>query len=85
MNEKQKTNWARARRMGKSKYLLVYGVIPWSLGAALLLGILEFVSQGDVSWIWIPIRLLIFAVAGFFVSNARWQYMERKYEASART
>ncbi len=76
MNEK---TWNRIRQMGKSRYLLIYGILSWSLGCTLLFGLMELITQGEIVWIWIPVRLMLFAVVGFFVGNARWQRQEKKY------
>jgi hypothetical protein len=82
MNETQKKKWQRTRQMGKSRYLLTHGVLPWSLCLTLIFGIIEYLSQGEVYSSWIPIRLILFATLGFFVSNSRWQRKEQIYEAS---
>lgn len=81
MNEKQKRNWQQKRQMGKSKYLLVYGVLLWSLSLTALFGVIELLTQNHVYWSWIPIRLVLFATLGFFVSNAKWQSKELLYES----
>jgi surface polysaccharide O-acyltransferase-like enzyme len=83
MNEEQKRKWHQKRKMGKSKYLLVYGVLLWSLSLTVFFGAIEFLTQGEVYTSWIPIRLILFATLGFFISNARWQSKERQYESAA--
>jgi hypothetical protein len=83
MNEVQKRKWHARRQMGKSKYLLLHGVLLWSLSLTVLFGLIEFLTQGEVYASWIPIRLILFATLGFFVSNARWQSNERLYEAES--
>jgi hypothetical protein len=79
MSETQNSKWQQKRQLGKSKYLLRYGILLWSLSLTVFFGIVEFVTQGEMFWSWIPIRLILFATLGFFVANARWQGMERKY------
>jgi hypothetical protein len=69
--------------MGKSRYLLIHGVLLWSLSLTVLFGAIEYLSQGEVYRSWIPIRLVLFATLGFFVSNSRWQSKEKRYEAAS--
>jgi hypothetical protein len=83
MNEEQKRKWQQRRQMGKSKYLLLYGILPWSLSLTVLFGVIEVLTQGEVYSSWIPIRLVLFATLGFFVSNSRWQSKERLYESTS--
>jgi hypothetical protein len=74
--------WSRTRQIGKSNFLVRYGIVPWSFGLTILFTLIEILSQGGVIWTWVPIRLILFAVVGFFIANSRWQGMESKYEAS---
>jgi hypothetical protein len=81
MNEIPNSKWQKMRQIGKSKYLLLHGILPWSLSLTIFFGIIERVTQGETFWSWIPIRLILFATLGFFVANAKWQAMQRKHEA----
>jgi hypothetical protein len=83
MNETKQKKWQKTRQMGKSKYLLIYGVLLWSLSLTVFFGAIEYLSQGEVYSSWIPIRLVLFATLGFFVSNSRWQTKEKLYEAAS--
>jgi hypothetical protein len=83
MNETKQRKWQKKRQMGKSKYLLIHGVLLWSLSLTVFFGAIEYLSQGEVYSSWIPIRLVLFATLGFFVSNSRWQTKEKLYEASS--
>ncbi|MBP1989322.1 hypothetical protein [Paenibacillus eucommiae] len=82
MNEQQKTNWRKKRELGRSKYLLFYGVLPWSLLLTLFFGTIEFITQGEIRIIWIPIRLIIFAIVGFFLANSSWYSKEKNFGAA---
>jgi hypothetical protein len=83
MNETQQRKWHKTRQMGKSKYLLIRGVLLWSLSLTVFFGAIEYLSQGEVYRSWIPIRLVLFATLGFFISNSRWQSKEKLYEAAS--
>lgn len=82
MNDQLKIRWNKMQRIGKSNYLVRYGIVPWSLGLTLLFGIIEVLTQGKVIPIWLPIRLIVFALVGFFIANNRWQTTERKFAAT---
>lgn len=82
MNEQLKAKWNRMKRMGRSNYLIRYGIVPWSFGLTLFFGAVELLTQGQVIWVWLPIRLIVFAVVGFFIANTRWQSMEKRMQAS---
>ncbi|NEW07620.1 hypothetical protein GK047_16565 [Paenibacillus sp. SYP-B3998] len=80
MNDPRKALWHKRQQMGRSKYLILFGLMPWGIGLSLVFGLIEFLRLGETLWVWLPIRLLVFALVGFFVANARWQSMERRYE-----
>jgi hypothetical protein len=82
MNDPRKEIWTRRKLLGRSKYLILFGLLPWGAGLTVLFGMIEFLGLHEMSWVWVPIRLLVFAFVGFFVANARWQSMERRYEPS---
>ncbi|WP_223192557.1 hypothetical protein [Paenibacillus sedimenti] len=82
MSDPRKDIWLKRKQIGRSKYLIRFGLLPWGLGLTVLFGIIEFLNFYEMNLIWIPIRLIVFAFVGFFVANARWQSMERRYEPS---
>lgn len=70
--------WKRMQQIGRSNFLVRYGIVPWSIGLTVLFGLIEVITQGQIIWVWLPIRLLVFAVVGFFIANYKWQSTERK-------
>jgi hypothetical protein len=79
MNEQKALQWSKTRTMGKGKYVLYYGALLWGVLFTVLFGAVELLSTGTVTWSWTVIRLVVFAVVGFFIANARWDANERKY------
>jgi hypothetical protein len=81
MSEKQANSWRKTRTMGKGKYMILFGLLPWGIGLAGLFTGLEWVTQQTVTPSWIYIRLMVFLVVGFFISSVRWHSLEQKFHA----
>ncbi|SDN18310.1 hypothetical protein SAMN04487897_10249 [Paenibacillus sp. yr247] len=80
MNDPRKDIWHKRKQLGRSKYLILFGLLPWGIGLTLLFSVIEFLRLQEINWVWVPIRLLVFVFIGFFVANARWHAMESRYE-----
>ncbi|CAN7653357.1 hypothetical protein LJR153_005048 [Paenibacillus sp. LjRoot153] len=83
MKDSHKATWLKRKKLGRSRYLIMFGIVPWGIGAALLTTLLEYISFQSINSAWIPIRLIVFAFIGFFVANGRWVAMEHHFEAPA--
>ncbi|WP_426452238.1 hypothetical protein ACP26L_09325 [Paenibacillus sp. S-38] len=79
MNQEQAAKWAKIRTMGKAKYVMYYGVAAWGLGLTVLFTGLEWLTQGTLTGQWLTIRLLVFGVIGFILSNFKWEKNERSH------
>ncbi len=79
MNAQHRLKWELIRQKGKSKYLISRGILPYSIGLTIILGLVEFFSQEGSITIWTPIRVFLFGFLGFFIANSRWQHHERQY------
>jgi len=81
MNMKQKAalKWATTRKLGRNKYLLWHGILGFGLGVSLLLTLFEFVTQQQITPIWVLIRCVVFPTVGFFIFTSRWDTMENKF------
>ena len=65
MNDPRKDIWQKRKQLGRSKYLILFGLLPWGIGLTVLFSAIEFFSFQEINWIWIPIRLLVFVFIGF--------------------
>lgn len=83
MNEKQAARWAAVRQMGRGKYVAIRGMLAWGVTLAAVFTLVEYLTQGSISFNWLVIRLFVFAVLGFFVASFRWDSKERKYARTA--
>jgi hypothetical protein len=79
MNDKQAAKWAAVRNKGKGSYIMYRGVLPWGIGFAVLFSLIELLTQGTLTWYWLVIRLVVFAVIGFLVAVFRWEHLEQKF------
>ncbi len=69
----------RCKQIGRSKYVLYYGVLAWGLLLSVLFSLIEVFAIHQVSLPFFFVRLAVFATLGFFIGTARWQSMERRY------
>lgn len=67
--------------MGKAKYVMIRGVLLWSISFTLLFTAIEWFTQQTMLSSWLTARLLVFGVIGFFVANFQWDGRERAYLA----
>lgn len=83
MKDSHKEVWLKRKKLGRSKYLIMFGIVPWGIGAALITTLFELIFLKSVNPVWIPTRLLVFSFVGFFVANGRWMTMENRFEPPA--
>ncbi|MZQ85112.1 hypothetical protein GQF01_23645 [Paenibacillus sp. 5J-6] len=85
MNEDpRKAIWLKRKQLGRNKYLVNFGLLPWGVGLTALFSIIELLNTHEISLVWVPIRLVLFFFIGFFVANASWMAMENRYEPRSR-
>ncbi|OAS21043.1 hypothetical protein [Paenibacillus oryzisoli] len=83
MKDSHKAIWLKRKNLGRSRYLVTFGIVPWGIGATLFTTLLELLVSHSINSTWIPIRLIVFAFIGFFVANGRWVAMEHRFEPPA--
>ncbi|MFA6617790.1 MAG: hypothetical protein WCT23_01820 [Candidatus Neomarinimicrobiota bacterium] len=78
--EENKANWAKIRKMGKTKFILIYGVLFWGLIMAIAFFFFNLRQNQSVPWyVHLLISLSIFTIAGYFVGHLTWKSAEKKY------
>jgi NAD/NADP transhydrogenase beta subunit len=70
--------WETTRKIGKSKYVLWYGVVGLGISFAILLTLIEWASEKRINPSWVFIRLLVFPIIGSLIMNVRWTNQERR-------
>jgi hypothetical protein len=70
--------WARARRLGRKRFVWLYGVLGWGVPTAILFSILRAYAEG---WEQLPvilaISLAIFPLGGIVFGRVMWRCLER--------
>ena len=93
MNPKQREKWARIRRLGKLRYMIIYGIVLWGLPVAVLYVFITTFLDNNFSiqqvlqsallrrlfFAKLFISLTLFPTCGFAVSWWLWDYNEKKY------
>ena len=75
-----KANWAKTRKMGRTKFILIYGVLFWGLIMAIAFFLFNLKAFPSIPWyILLIISLVIFSIAGYFVGYFSWKSAEKKY------
>lgn len=73
------SKWEQRKKMGRQQYVIRYGVLAFGLGAAILLTLVELVSQGTFTMPFFVVRLLLFPIIGFIWFAYRWDALDRKF------
>ena len=75
-----KANWAKTRKMGRTKFILIYGVLFWGIILAIAFFFLNVKVYPSIPWYLLLIfSLIIFCIAGYFVGYFSWKSAEKKY------
>jgi hypothetical protein len=74
------SKWEVTRKLGKTKYILWYWAIGFGLGIALVLTLIEWVTEKRINTSWVFIRVLVFLIIGSLAGNVKWSSQENKYE-----
>jgi formate-dependent nitrite reductase membrane component NrfD len=78
LEQRSVLKWETTRKIGKTKYVLWYGVIGIGLSIAILLTLIEWASEKRINPIWAFIRILLFPIIGSLIMNVRWTNQERR-------
>jgi len=75
-----KANWKKTREMGRTKFILFYGVLFWGLIVAIIFFLLNIKAYPAIPWyILLLVSIVIFGIAGYFVGHFSWKSAEKKY------
>ncbi len=73
------TKWEATRTMGRTNYVIRYGVLRWGLLTALGVTLLSQLHAADCdlalmtfSWSTAFINAVIFCIGGYFIGSAMW-------------
>ena len=49
MKDSHKAIWLKRKNLGRAKYLLYFGLLPWGVGLTVLTSLFEFLSFGSLN------------------------------------
>ena len=85
--DKQKAKWNKQKAIGKTKFVILYGILLWGLSGSLVYGTLTiFVSANPVKYTLFGIvarfiiYAIIFGIAGVIVTIRQWDTKVRKFD-----
>ncbi|TCZ74233.1 hypothetical protein E0485_19800 [Paenibacillus albiflavus] len=81
MNEQQAARWAKTRDKGRNKYIVTFGMLTIGVCITLLLSIMEFISNNEITPMYVVVRFFVFSVIGIILSNKTWERNERRFQA----
>ena len=80
LSTKNLAKWEKIRKGGLLRFVLLWGVLFWGLGTAILYSLfMSLVAHVDFLGI-LPISLIAFPIGGIFFGLTVWWLSERKYK-----
>ena len=78
--------WARFRQLGRTQYVVRYGVLGWGVPTAIVFSLIQSYRSG---WDTLPFHLIpaliIFPLAGIAFGRCMWKMRENKHAKLAAT
>lgn len=85
MTPDQIKQWSKTRRMGRTRYVWLYGVLRWGLTVGVVWAVVMAAFQG---WERLPILLALavvgFPMGGYLFGVVTWRQNEGQYEQAKR-
>jgi len=78
-----KKNWAETRKMGRTKFILIYGVLFWGLLMALVFFFLGLKDSSQPWYSQLLISIIVFCPGGFLFGHFTWKSAEKKYHSGS--
>jgi hypothetical protein len=77
--------WVKLSKMGRSRFVLLYGVLGWGVPTAILFSLLRGYERG---WAEFPVNLVLslimFPLAGIVWGRWMWKFLERRHGKASR-
>jgi len=79
ITDRQAARWARTRRGGRLRFILLYGVLGWGVLAGIIVAALRWwAEQGSLAQ-HVALSVIVFAVTGVGWGAWMWRVGERGY------
>jgi hypothetical protein len=72
--------WVKLSKMGRSRFVLLYGILGWGIPTAILFTLLQSYQNGWDGFLFelIP-ALVIFPIGGYVWGRVMWKFLERRH------
>ena len=82
MTKKERERWEKVRKMGRTRYVWVMGVLGWgvTVGVAWSVGMTAMSGDWDRLPLTLGIALVGFPIGGWFFGHFTWKAAEKRYE-----
>ena len=81
MSDKQMARWEKTRRMGRTRYIWLVGVLGWGVATGTMWAVAMAAMRG---WDRLPVLLAIalvgFPLGGYFFGMWTWKVSESQYQ-----
>jgi hypothetical protein len=73
-------NWAKASKLGRTRYILRYGVVGWGIPVAFLFSLIQAFIDGWNTFVpRLGTSLILFPVVGILVGLITWTQMKQNF------
>lgn len=84
MDNQNLSKWEKTRKLGKFKYILIYGVILWGIPTAVFWSFLmQYINPMDSIYYWLIPAIFTFPIGGVFYGDFTWNRFEKIYSSKS--
>jgi len=86
MSNSHSEKWAKLSKLGRTQYVLRFGVLGWGIPTAILFSLIQGYRFGWDGFLFqlIP-ALILFPIGGIFFGRFMWRTLENKHAKDAAT
>jgi len=77
-------DWSETRKLGKRRFVLLFGVLFWGGLMALIFPLLQyFLFEKPITGTRYIISVIVFPISGYFISNFIWRNNEKSAKSGS--
>jgi hypothetical protein len=86
MSRSDSDKWAKLSQLGRTQYVLRYGVLGWGIPTAIVFSLIQGYRSGwDGFLVQLILALIIFPLGGILFGRIMWRLLEKKNAKAAAT
>lgn len=78
-SEKEREGWDRMRKKGRTRYIVIYGVLIWGCITAILFSCMPLLFGNAFDWLRTTLSFVLFPIGGVWWGRSMWNFMEQRY------